>query len=43
MKPVMTGRKAQFLNMQQDGVKIRAAAFKNKKAYTRKDKSWKSD
>lgn len=38
-----TGRKAQFLNMQEDGVKIRSVTFKNKKAYNRKDQSWKKD
>ena len=38
-----TGKKAQFLNMAQDGLKIRATTFKNKKAYNRKDKSWKQD
>lgn len=32
------GRKAQFLNMQKDGLKIRSATFKNAKAYTRKQK-----
>lgn len=38
-----TGRKAQYLNMQQDGLKIRAGSFKNKKAYDRKNKSWKKE
>ena len=38
-----TGKKAQFLNMAQDGLKIRASTFKNKRAYNRKDKSWKQD
>lgn len=38
-----TGQKAQFLNMQQDGIKIRSQRFKNKKAYNRKDQSWKKD
>lgn len=38
-----TGRKAQFLNMKEDGLKLRAATFKNKRAYDRKDKSWKKD
>jgi hypothetical protein len=35
MKP-QQGRKAMFLNMQQDGLKIRSATFRNKKAYSRK-------
>lgn len=30
------GKKAQFLNMKEDGIKIRSATFKNKKAYDRK-------
>jgi hypothetical protein len=38
-----TGRKAQFLNMAEDGVKIRSNRFKNKKKYNRKDQSWKKD
>lgn len=38
-----TGRKAQFLNLSTDGIKIRATKFKNKKAYDRKDQSWKRD
>lgn len=42
-KPGDVARKAQFLNMQQDGLKIRSVTFKNKKAYNRKDKSWKQD
>lgn len=33
-----TGKKAQHLNMAQDGIKIRSASFKNKKAYDRKVK-----
>ncbi len=42
-KVTFTAKKGSFLNMQQDGIKIRAGAFKNKKAYSRKDKSWKQD
>ena len=42
-KEGFTAKKAQFLNMQQDGLKIRAVAHKNKKAYNRNDKSWKQD
>ncbi len=38
-----TGKKAMFKNMAEDGLKIRAATFKNKKAYNRKDTSWKKD
>lgn len=38
-----TGRKAQFLNMAEDGLKIRSTKFKNKRAYNRNDKSWKQD
>lgn len=38
-----TGQKAQFLNMKEDGVKIRSTKFKNKKAYDRKNQSWKKD
>ncbi len=38
-----TGKKAMFKNMAEDGLKIRATAFKNKKAYNRKDKSWIKD
>ena len=33
-----TGRKAIALNLAQDGLKIRAVTFKNKKKYTRKVK-----
>lgn len=35
-KPQTTGRKAMFLNLKEDGLKIRASTFKNKKAYDRK-------
>lgn len=42
-KPGDVARKAQFLNMQQDGIKIRSVRFKNKKAYNRKDRSWMKD
>lgn len=42
MKPVantsFTGKKAQFLNMKEDGLKIRATTHKNKKAYNRSTK-----
>lgn len=38
-----TAKKAHFLNMQEDGLKIRSTAYKNKKAYNRKDQSWKKD
>lgn len=38
-----TGRKALFLNMQEDGLKIRSVTHKNKKAYNRKDRSWEKD
>lgn len=31
-----TGKKAQFLNMKEDGLKVRSVTFKNKKAYDRK-------
>lgn len=37
------GQKAQFLNMQQDGKKLRAVKFKNKTKYNRKDRSWEKD
>ena len=43
MKPMLTGKKAQFLNMQEDGLKIRSTTFKNKKAYDRKSKTWKKE
>lgn len=33
-----TGKKAIFLNMKQDGLKIRASAHRNKKIYSRKVK-----
>lgn len=33
-----TGRAAQAQNLAKDGIKIRAAAFRNKKAYSRKTK-----
>lgn len=38
-----TGRKAQFLNMSEDGKKIRSVKFKNKNKYDRKDRSWERD
>lgn len=38
-----TGKKAQFLNMKEDGIKQRAATFKNKKAYDRNNKTWKKE
>lgn len=38
-----TGQKAQFLNMREDGKKIRSVKFKNKKNYDRKNQSWKKD
>lgn len=38
-----TGRKAQFLNMKEDGLKQRAQTFKNKKAYDRKKNKNKKD
>lgn len=34
-----TGKKAMFLNMKQDGLKLRSNKFKNKKIYTRKVKN----
>lgn len=37
-KANMTGQKAQFLNLKEDGLRIRSATFRNKKAYTRKTK-----
>lgn len=37
-----TGQKAQFLNMREDGIKIRAAKFKNLRAYDRKRSGSKS-
>lgn len=41
---IFTAKKAIFLNMQEDGIKQRSQTFKNKKkAYNRKDKSWKED
>lgn len=33
-----TGRKAMSQNLAKDGLKIRSASFKNKKAYSRKAK-----
>ena len=30
------GQKAQFLNMKEDGLKIRSVTFRNKKHYSRK-------
>lgn len=33
-----TGQKAMFLNLKEDGIKVRSATFKNKKAYNRKAK-----
>jgi hypothetical protein len=38
--PEFTGKRAIALNLQKDGLKIRAASFKNRKKYNRKDKSW---
>lgn len=38
-----TGRKAVFLNMKEDGLKQRSTTFKNKKAYDRKEKTWKKE
>lgn len=38
-----TGQLSQFLNFKEDGLKIRATRFKNKKAHCRKDQSWKKD
>lgn len=38
-----TGKKAQFLNMKEDGLKQRSATFKNKKAYDRNNKTWKKE
>lgn len=32
------GQKAQFLNLKEDGLKIRASKFRNQKVYTRKVK-----
>lgn len=41
---VFTAKKAIFLNMREDGIKQRSQTFKNKKkAYNRRDKSWKWD
>ena len=37
-KPGDVARKAQFLNMQQDGLKQRSNTFRNKKVYNRKAK-----
>lgn len=36
MQKPQQGQKAQFLNFKEDGLKIRSAKFKNKKAYDRK-------
>lgn len=38
-----TGKKAQFLNMKEDGLKIRSVTHKNKKAYDRKKNKNKKD
>lgn len=35
MKP-QVGQKAQFLNLKEDGLKIRSTKFRNKKSYDRK-------
>ena len=43
MRPQLTGKKAQYLNYQVDGIKIRPSTFKNKAKYNRKDKSWKKE
>jgi hypothetical protein len=37
-KPVMTGRKAIFLNMKEDGLKQRASTIPSKRVYKRKSK-----
>ncbi len=42
-KPILTGKKAMHMNMALDGIKIRSASFKNKKAYDRKNKTWKKE
>ncbi len=36
--PDFTGRRAMAQNQAKDGIKIRSASFRNKKAYTRKVK-----
>ena len=38
MAAEFTGRKAQFLNLQRDGIKLRSTTFRNKKVYSRKTK-----
>lgn len=38
MSNVFTGQKAMFLNMKEDGKKIRASRIESKKAYRRKSK-----
>lgn len=43
LRPQLTAKKAKFLNMQEDGIKIRSSSFKNKKKYSRKDQTWKKD
>lgn len=42
-KARFTAKKALFLNMKEDNLILRAATFKNKKTYSRKNKSWKRD
>ena len=38
-----TGKKAQFLNFKEDGMKIRSTRIESKKAYKRKPKHTKKD
>lgn len=40
MQPKMVGKKSQFKNYSEDGIKIRAEKFRNKVRYSRKDRSW---
>lgn len=43
LRPQLTAKKAKFLNLQQDGIKIRSSTFKNKRKYSRKDQNWRKE
>lgn len=43
MKPEFTGRKAQYLNYAEDGIRLRANRIGSKKVYNRKKQSWKKE
>lgn len=38
-----TGKKAQFLNMKEDGLKLRSSKIESKKKYNRKKSGWKKE